>query len=401
MSEQPLQSPSHEHAQASGVIEPLTEAVERIRQTVEFVPETEFENPEEELQINYHGFRQPDGTYSWNRLNGMPWGDDYVEVEPQTRTEDIAVFQIAGEQARTDDLLMKQLARAEGRWWVSSKAENIVETNLKEAFRIEEGEFHADILNCSNRELTETDKVSLEKVFNAVATYTNNKVFSRIQGIVLAPGSEFPDNVAGDMQMATKTLRINMDILDDKEELERYSSYFSPDSDVSWFELVVAHEIGHAFDISFAEEAERHGIKDDIRWSKPSDLSAFQRFEGWKYTELTDPEKPYWTGHQWEFENSEDIIECVPTDYGHKSPQEDFAESFAIKVMGGDMSKLGSREAKLDETVHFALGEESKPSSTLKVKKIEDAQKELIRPIKKVSTRVFISGAPSGNTTLQ
>lgn len=350
------QHPYPEQNETPLMVAPIEAAVKQLQKDAVFVPLTEAEAHTTELSYTtYVGSRQQNGSYAWNRHFKETPPENAIAVNPSAHAEDKPIFDYAVAQARSDESFMKALAKHEGYWWDSSKSKELVTSNLKEAFRINEGTRHMDLLNCSDDALTEAERASVEKTFNAVANFTGSKIFSRVKGVIFAPGSEFEGEVAGDIQAAAGVIRMNMDVLRKKDSLGRYKEYFA-DDEVNWFEVVLAHELGHAMDISSIDEADSHGIsKDTVEWlgmfGMTRDFSAFQAIDEWQAHKKDG--KNHWMIDELAETECRDY---APTNYSLNSPHEDFAETFAITALGGDVSQLPRRSEIISKTMQLAEG---------------------------------------------
>lgn len=374
---------------------PLEQGVEELRRTVEFVPLTT--TPDEDSSLpwtDFIGTKNPDGEYIWSRSFAEPENPDAVLVDPLTHIEDQPIFAHASEQARSNDFLMIGTARQKDYWWDTKNSRELVQNRLKEVYRISEGDNKLDILNCSEENLSQEEQQSLVNVFNAVANYTGNKVFSRVRGIVLAPGDQFENNAAGDHQASVGVVRVNMDVIRNKAELGRYGEYFK-EGQTNWLELVTAHEIGHAMDISSIAEIEQHGI--DIT-SNPDvmsfhghtrDIPAFSRISQW--TPLGKNENGEM---QWQLDELEEAAEAeeAPTPYARLNPSEDFAECFAIEALGGDLSDRPLRAQLLKETVRIAEGAQAVGPKKVSLERVDTSERYPAKEQVKVGLRVFVQG---------
>lgn len=334
-------------------IETVAEGILRLRKGLHFEP---FQDENTQLHATFRANVYNPGKFYMQRQFGDELGVGDYEVKPDDPNFQ-QYFEAAEETARQDDVLLKGIQREEGKWWISSEAEKAIDDGVHELYRISEGENHVDLVNCVEQKLTDQEQASIVKVFNAVAQYTGGKIFDRISGIALVPKESFPAQTVGDYQAATGVLRINAEALRDKQDMGRYDEYFE-EGQTNWFEVVLAHELGHPMDINSLQEADAHGLdRDRINWQAfggfTNDFSSFQELAGWAAIK-GGADQIFKT--DWEFNAEDGLTECVPTEYAGTAPNEDFAETFAITVLGGNVSSLPIRRQKLIETVQKAQG---------------------------------------------
>lgn len=364
-------------------IESFQDATERLKSELELLPHDASEEPD----LIYMGQKIGE-DWIWGNIRGGYEPEEAIVIDPSDPA-DRQVFEIASERARDNDAVIKHFAIQEGRWWVGSKAEEAVETSLIEAFRVSEGDKHLDVLNCSDQLLSDLERSSIQKVFNHVANYTGGKIFSRLSGIVLAGNKDgFKDHAAGDHQMFAGTIRLNMDVIREKSDLERYKRYFEG-IETNWFEVVLAHEMGHAMDIMTFSEAEAHGLDTAHTYGFggiTNDHSAAEVFDRWIPTVKTDA-KTGLTKTQWNYKMMM-RGEAAATDYAKTTPGEDFAEAFAIASLGGDMSKLPERQKMLAKTIMNAEGDGAIGPKKVKFEKLQH-EKDLLQKIDTATLKVI------------
>jgi hypothetical protein len=382
-------------------LETADQAVNRLQNSLQFIPYDQVtEDNASNSTVTYMGSKNPDGSYMWTRsFTDTPAGN--YEAVNTAKSEELPIFEQAADTARQNTSLMRSLARQEGRWWLSSSAEAAVETGLQEAFRVQEGDRQIDVLNCSNERFADRDKQAIENVMNAVANFTGGKVFDRVKGIVFADQSYFKDGVAGDYQHAAGTIRINIASLANRAQLGRYTQYFE-EGQTDFLEIILAHEIGHAMDIASLDEVENHNIDaNTVVWSafggRTSDFSAMQQLPSWNpYTYKENPNSTF-EKTAWAY-NDAGAIECredAPTGYATTNPQEDFAESFAIAALGGDVSKMPWREAIIGETIKKAYAEATIGPKQVSVQQIDLKNGYPLHKISAVPMKVLVSpGVP-------
>lgn len=349
-------------------VESLENAIERLKNTVEFVPADQLDD--EAPKARYTLEIYADGTRGWSRDYGEGTPKGTFEVNPDESDEAAAIFDETADYVRTQKPTLKGIAEQEGRWWVGSGAEIRVKKGINEIYEVIDGDGRVEILNCSGRELTDIEKESIVKVFGAVSSLTGGKIYDRVKGIVFAPDEDFdskevdytnePQKIIGDFNHGSGIVRMNADYIQSAENAERYSPYFDGQP-VDIFEMILAHELGHAMDIKTLQEVDQHGIdKTKQEWSSfgeiTGDFSSFQQLAGWLATQKVVGKTGLLRENVWSFDESE-TTECAPTNYGGTKPHEDFAETFAIIAMGGDRSKLPARYEQLAKTIQIAEGQ--------------------------------------------
>jgi hypothetical protein len=354
-------------------IEPIEAAHERIKQSLHVVPLTQEQQTLAEADpsdtyswVTYQGEKQHDGSYDWRFSFSEEDPEDMVRLNPVEHPEQTELFQSAVADVLDNETVLDAAARMEGRWWLNSIEADFIDKNIRQVVRVIEGKNSIDVVNCLDQALAKEHIDSIENVFNAVANYTGNKIFSRVKGIALLPGTEFEDNVAGHFQASRGVIVINMDQWgrnSDSDGLGKFKRFF-PDGQVNFFELILAHEMGHAMDIIDMDEVEKHQIdKDKFAWMSfggfTSGFSAFDDQFGWSHEVInSDPSNPFSSKNVHRLDEAAEIEwrEDAPTGYATEHPTEDFAESFAIIALGGETSKLQSRAKVIGETVIKASG---------------------------------------------
>lgn len=372
-------------------LEAANEAIERIRETLEIQPYT---SEDQDMDyVAYTRFKIGD-TYTWNRQYGEPFGIEVTEVDPSASDEQARAFADVEAVARQDGQLLRGIAKAEGRWWLDTPSESDVETKLQEVFIVKDGAKEVALLNCAETALSDEEKESTAKVFNMVSNYTSGKLYDRVKGVIMVTSEQLGDNVMGDYQAASGVLRMNIDALRAKDELGRYKEFFV-EGDTSWYEIVFAHELGHAMDITNTTELEAHDIdKDQVPgWQAfggfTTDFSGFHALNSWNpvHTEGATKLAPK---TEWVYDATNQFIECAPTDYAQTDPREDFAESFAIHVLGGDVSKIPERVKQLHITIQHATGSADIGPREVHMHAMEQPN-EIIKPIDTIGLRAYIA----------
>jgi hypothetical protein len=311
------------------------------------------------------GYPKHGGGYSWSANFLRPEGA--MTIDPEAGSEEAKLFDEGINCVRTDASTFKILTTFDGRWWQNSKIEDDVQTSLKEVFSLqaqgENGEKRVlEILNCADSRLTD-DEIELVRVtIEQVARFTNGKIYDRINGIVFASDSAFDDHDMGGFQGASGVMCLNLDELRKAKGMipPRYLRYFKDRADVNGMSITLAHEFGHAMDVRSMDEVEAHFIHRAGRafmalGGVTLEFSAYDNLPGWKATRVPE-EHGLWDRDHWSYDVTigDEFGEHPPTSYGHESPKEDFAESFAIAALGGDLSKMRGRAKLVGETIKRA-----------------------------------------------
>jgi hypothetical protein len=382
--------------------EPFEVAIQRVRMETPIVPQTD-ENAMEEGVLNAYviASRQENGNYQWSTRFWRPV-DEGVWADPQSNPEDEPVFQMASDHLRSDDFAMTNITRTSERWWEGTNMAEPVNERLREAFTVSSGEKNLDILNCSTLELTEQEQKSLQTTLQHLASFTGNKIFDRVSGVILAEEGDFEEGTGGAYNFGDRIIRINMGFIRGQEGKlhPRYKKYFSEDSGITNMEVFIAHEFGHSMDINTLSEADAHFIdKSTYQWTGMGDrsnsFSAFDDKFGWEHT-VERPVGQAWGGqthHMIDPAQEVESRENSPTTYGTSSPKEDFAESFAIAALGGDVAAFPARYKVIAESLPRAEGEVLVGPQMVTMKKYEPAADGVYRPdarVKALALRVLV-----------
>ncbi len=337
------------------------ESIEYLRANLAIEPRGEVLE-EGYVDIAYSLQKEKDGGYSgWLSQHRT---DGFIKVEPEADTEDRQIFDYAADKIKNGSIVETVATSGlDGQWWFGSLAETAVTTKLKEVFRVNDGEKTLDILNCTDEPLPEHEHQAIERTMSAVINFTGGKLLDRVKGVVLVHSDELgKPNASADFDPISGVARINIDEIrsDEGKVFYRYEPYFRGREDITALEPILAHELGHAMDVRYIEEVEAHGInKDKTQWSAYGGnthgyFSAFQENFGWESTVVTD-EKGL-KQNKWNVDVAQEV-ECrefTPTGYSRISPQEDFAETFAIMALGGNMASMPQRYKKIAETIQLA-----------------------------------------------
>lgn len=322
-------------------LETQQEAASRLMRELQITPVGPDEPENKDAALFRMALRkQPDGTYTGMYASVL--APEYFDVLPPAAKHE-EQFNAAKELLSHDPALLKILTYADGRWWqYHPQLEPAVEQRLKEVYEASYGEDKLDVLNCSSESLSTEEATSILYALKCVAAMTGGKAFNRMNGLILVDEADLPtvsENNIGFYNTPAGILGVNMTYIRRTARAleERYKNYFDGMDHVDGLAVTIAHEFGHVMDIQTLEEAEKFGIrKDDVWWSgwgnMTTSFSYFQEGLGWSSKIDTEGDQ---NQTNWTFDNPLHIEEEPPTDYAYKSPQEDFAETFAILALGG------------------------------------------------------------------
>lgn len=369
------------------------EAIERLANIeIAIVPDTDPDDGT--LHYRYVGYTGPNDSYIWHQVFiGKPSGE--VRELEADNPEDSKLVEDCVTNVRNDELLLTRVARnGEGRWWLYRDSLHVLDKAPVQVLRVEESDNHLDVVNSTDSRLSEAEVASVQKVFSTIAALSGGKIFERVRGVMIVPEGVLPENVSGQFNKGTGVLRIGMDILRMKND-SRFQKYFK-DSDVTRFELTLAHELGHAMDIQSVEEAKAHGIDTESRnWGHitnfTSDFSAFDDKFGWAHESIIDERGHLSDQHTYTEEGAIECEEFVPTEYGKTSPREDFADTFAIVCMGGDTSTISQRAEVIKRTLNLAEGEAKIGPKLVTVEEIPALS--LIKPVSRIKLTAYLNVA--------
>lgn len=313
---------------------------------------------------------------SGNELQ-TPTGEILTEVSHQIGETLVAQFvEIDEHEPLTSEERSKVLTDS---WWEGTKIAGEVEGSLYEVFKIstERADGQAlDILNCSSTPLSLQDREALLATVSRVSEFTKGKIFDRVKGIVFSAGDKFEDRNLGGYVPSGGYLRLNIDEVRKEEGDElapRYRRYFKEQPDIGTFEINLAHELGHAMDVQTYHETTASGLDIEAIWhpgvgGSMHNVSAFHRNVGWRH-EIQDHASGLMGRIDiWSIDDAmmSERGEYPPTAYAASEPSEDFAESFAIAALGGDLSTLTTRSQILAKTIAAANGRTLSTAITLK-----------------------------------
>lgn len=336
-------------------VEGISETVERLKD-VPIIADTPGGIDRQSLSLYYE--RDEEG---W-RLAYGPKADD-VNLRPENEADAMLLVEAINELK--GDVETKERIASHLQWWrrLPSDLRETVESGTKDGLLVKnpESDDALEVLNISDQELSFEEQEEITQCLQNIANFTGNKVFERVNGIVLADSSHFDERVlGGHYTYGGGVITINLQelrkISEDRANKynKRYEKYFeNPQSPLA---ITIAHEVGHAMDIINVDEAEKYGVKNisekitNAFGGITGDFSIFDDRLGWDGGGLKRDEKDVWT-RDWRIDPAQEIElrEESPTDYGKKDPKEDFAETFAILSLGGKRSFMPNRLQVLAE----------------------------------------------------
>lgn len=321
---------AQETLQSRPTVEPYEATLERVASLphVLDISATSDQLGDDPLHVDIVGTKISNG-YDWVRWYSDPQNHGYEKI---TATSELGLQTIAQQAAREFRSLDEPIAKSV-RWWGVDGHHDMredVQENVIEVFRISNGDASIDILNLSDEPLSEDEYSKLEDTLRRVDAYTGGRIFGEMKGIAFRKSDRFGEGMAGEYAVAHRFASINIDDIRAKhdEPQARYAQYF-PGTNLSRFQITLAHELGHGVDV-------RGFMMQD------PNQSHFNGKLGWENVDAPyDDNKP-----------QECPADLQPiTDYAGNSPSEDFAETFAIIVMGGDRSQFPERAKVMDDYI--------------------------------------------------
>lgn len=269
--------------------------------------------------------------------------DDAIDADKQTELLDAAARTI-----KIDRSVLGQIANNAGYWWVTTSphdknrdVESMVDTDLLEGFRVYgvDDQF-IDILNCSETALTEEAIAALQTTLQNSAQLSGGQIFDTVRGIVITKQGGIKTSLhrdpLGQARKQSGVVLIDETVLRPKlaekhPSFARYNPYFAIKHDeYDALKVVLSHELGHMVDATPIESRlQRGGI-------------------------VADEEHPTW--------------------YAEKNNSEDFAESFAIMAMEGDVTQLPLRSRRVLQVIHDAAGQQVHGPYLCEVERITSAE---------------------------
>jgi len=220
-------------------------------------------------------------------------------------------------------------------WILKEKAKK----PLKERYSLTSGQKSTDLLNFTDQALTDSEIAEITEAVSAVATLTGGRIFNRTNGIALISKDGMGINTAGSFNAYDPVVLVNMDCVRQptNDSYGPFAAKIYPGKKVTMIQHILAHEYGHSMDLTYLSELEAHGIdqsKVEVGWGdKTGEMCVFKD----SFSPETD--------------------EAGPTRRAREAGEkEDFAESFAIVALGGDISSIPSRYRAIASTIELAEG---------------------------------------------
>lgn len=345
------------HQNPESIFPSSEEAFSELMERVVFTADPVFRDHELDegtLYLQLQGVKRSDGS-SWFSKQFTP--PDISRVADFSTNEQQSLFQEVVDYVQNDPHVRDKLLAADGRPWVFSRAHTSAELSLREVFTIEDGSEQLDCINCTDENLSDDELAHIKSTIASVNAFTGGRLLARLGCVVFDRKERFKEGIIGGMELSGSTLSINLDKLRENVRLgtplnKRYQEYF-PNGGVDDIDVILAHELGHAVDISTTEEVESYGIRpNDQLYMGPRSVSAFQSGLGW----VNHPVKGdggYVEQDSWEFTGNDELVcpENLPTSYAAHGPREDFAETFAILALNGDRRQLQARYGLIVEHI--------------------------------------------------
>lgn len=345
-------------------VETFEETRSRLLQEIPFIPGG-VESPTD-LSIRYMFNNRGDyPKWSFWYRNDFPADAHQLDIADASDKElvDEAIRELPNDEI-TVDIITKYLC-----WWrggpTELEVEDDVEGRLLDYMRVGNNETgqSLDVLNCSSEELSPKEQELISNTIQSVANFTGNKIFEHVRGVLMSKSDRFQSNSVGAYMPTTKIIRINIDWIRDKirssQENPRYDKYIGSGH---FFEATLAHELGHAMDITTLSEAKKAGIQTEGKHTSvigdtTADFSLFDDQFGWVGGNVVRDSNGRGT-RDWHIDPALEI-EChefSPTSYGTVNPKEDFAETFAIMALGGRRDLVPLRATQLAEGLQTLYG---------------------------------------------
>lgn len=344
-------------------VETLEQSIERLWSTSKL----ELVDPMNDPDFSYFNYAQNADGNRWMRVWSQP--DDSRRIDLGS-VEDTYLFTDLKQAAANDRNLLESLSKR-ARWWETSykNLSEKVADGVKERIVVEDQTHSLELFNLHESTLTDKEVQDFEHAMEAVVKLSQGKAMSRIKGIVVLGKESFPEGVAGSFGSSNRILVINLDAMRDDQHYQddhpeastRYHRFFRNKATPSVIEIIVTHELGHALDVHKTQEA----VNLDLDVSSATvhlgtevqGVSAFQNSFGWNLHHVE--RRDYDNSNTWKLDDAKasESGELPMTNYGTTTPGEDFAETFAIMALGGDMSTAPSRERLVHKTIEAIEGE--------------------------------------------
>ena len=365
-------SPNFEPEQQPRIqVESLAESVERLKATSRL----ELVEPEDSPDFQYHNYSSNEDGRKWMITWSQPDGTRMLDP---TSAKDVMLFNDANIAAVNDTTIVNSLAK-KARWWETpyKKLDEKVAEGVKERIVVEDGLHSLELFNLHESLLTAKEITNFEQAMAAVVQLSQGKAMDRIKGIVILGADNFPEGVAGSFGSSNRVMTVNLDALrDDQTYIDehpeistRYDRFFKG-ALPSQIEITLAHELGHALDIHTKGEADKLGLDKTSATNgagqEVQGISAFQNDFGWQLHHVE--QRDFDRKNTWKIDDAEaaESRELPLTSYAATAPGEDFAETFAIMALGGDLSSAPTRVRKIHETIAAVEGDYAVRDLTIK-----------------------------------
>lgn len=307
--------------------------------------------------------RYADGSgFYVNRADGLQSPCDSTPPEPH---EADIVVGLAATELRQNDYYYQKIVEHDGYWWENNSLDAIdVPSTLREVWQVKaEGDGDSrtlDILNCGPDVLDAAEQQAIIEAVQAISDFTNGKLYDRLKGVIFVGDDVLNEGEAARYNDLSKVLMVSLNEVRAFKGVvpNRYRHYFKDGDEQLVMKIILAHEIGHAFDVRSLAEAQRQGVNVHARpyivqGGRIFLCSAFDELPGWQ---ATTHRGEFLTTLQWHLDDAGalELNEYPANGYAATQPGEDLAESFAIAVLGGDTSRIPVRVNMLRRIVSAA-----------------------------------------------
>lgn len=234
-------------------------------------------------------------------------------------------------------------------WWKTNPLTEKIKKPPTEIYKLRTPAGEIDMLNFAEIQLSPDELAQIVETFTNTASFTNGKIYSRIIGIVIAPeecfkrsddDSQDRPNIAGDLNRTNPVVRINIDAVrrPHDDSFGEFIKKRAPGKTVTMLQAILAHELGHAMDLRFIDEIQRNGI--DVSKTEFVFNGVTKEFDAFEHPDPTIY-----------------LLEPSLSQRGRENAAEDFAETFMLAVVGGDVSKVPRKMQRIKEAIDLANGQ--------------------------------------------
>jgi hypothetical protein len=277
-----------------------------------------------------------------------------IEVFPEEAVKN-AAHKLVAESEMTD----------QNPWWQTNRLiEARVKTPPSEVYRILTSDGAVDLVNFTQEVVSDEELREISETLRMAIGFTKGKILDRIIGIALLPEEAYRDptgknkvngrpNTAGDLNRMNPIVNLNMDAIRNPidDSFQPFIEKRIPGRGVTMLQQVFAHECGHAMDLTYVDEIERQAIN-----TSRMNLAINGRTK--EFTAFEDPDPSVY------------VLEPSLSSRARVNAAEDFAETFALAVLGADMSSVPQKMRRIEEVIAYANGQEIPDSKIIGVEKV-------------------------------